>query len=98
VFCTPKKIRKIQGEEIPADLRIGKSKFDFSYKITAKGRVRDVKIISVVGVMNERDAYRWTTGLTKRVTYLPVKIKGKTYEITNLSAILFVNTGAFDGS
>ena len=26
------------------------------------------------------------------------KIKGKTYEITNLSAVLFVNTGAFDGS
>ena len=98
VFCTPKKIRKIQGEEIPADLRIGKSKFDFSYKITAKGRVRDVKIISVVGVMNERDAYRWTTGLTKRVSYLHIKIKGKTYEITNLSAVLFVNTGAFDGS
>jgi len=48
--------------------------------------------------MNERDAYRWTTGLTKRVTYLPIKIKGKTYEITNLSAVLFVNTGAFDGS
>ena len=98
VFCTPKKIRKIQGEEIPADLRIGKSKFEFSYKITEKGRVRDVKIISLEGVMNERDAYRWTTGLTKRVTYFPLKIKGKTYEITNLSAVLFVNTGAFDGS
>jgi len=97
VFCTPKKIRKIQGEEIPTDLGIGKSKFEFSYKITEKGRVRDVKIISLQGVMNERDAYRWTTGLTKRVTYLPLKIKGKTYEITNLSAVLFVNTGPFDG-
>tara|TARA_B000000460_G_scaffold131286_1_gene92449 strand:+ start:2652 stop:2825 length:174 start_codon:yes stop_codon:yes gene_type:complete len=57
--------------------------------------VRDVKIISLQGAMNERDAYQWTTGLTKRVTYLPIEIKGKTYEITNLSAILFVNTGAF---
>jgi len=98
IFCTPKKIRKIQGEEIPTDLRIGKSKFEFSYKITETGRVRDVKIISLEGVMNERDAYRWTTGLTKRVTYLPLKLYGRTYEITNLSAVLFVNTGAFDGS
>ena len=65
VFCTPKKIRKIQGEEIPTDLTIGKSKFEFSYKITEKGRVRDVKIISLEGVMNQRDAYRWTTGLPK---------------------------------
>ena len=96
MFCNPKKIRKIQGEEIPTDLGIGKSKFEFSYKITEKGRVRDVKIISLQGVMNERDAYRWTTGLTKRVTYLPLMIKGKTYEITNLSAVLFVNTGPFD--
>ena len=98
VFCTPKKIRKIQAEEIPRDLGIGKSRFEFSYKITEKGRVRDVKIVSLQGAMNERDAYRWTIGLTKRVTYLPIEIKGKTYEITNLSAVLFVNTGAFEGS
>ena len=98
IFCTPKKIRKIQGEEIQPDLPIGKSKFEFSYKISQKGRVRDVEIISLEGVMNRRDAYRWTTGLTKRVIYLPVKLNGKTYEITNLSAVLFVNTGVFDGN
>ena len=97
VFCTPKKIRKIQGEEIPADLPIGKSKFEFYYKISEKGRVSDIEITSLEGVMNRREAYRWTTGLTKRVVYLPVKVNGKTYEITNLSAILFVNTGVFDG-
>ncbi|MBE20220.1 MAG: hypothetical protein CMD69_05075 [Gammaproteobacteria bacterium] len=98
VFCTPKTIRKIQGEEIPADLPIGKSKFEFSYKISEKGRVRDIEIISLEGVMNRRDAYRWTTGLTKRVIYLPVKVNGKTYEINNLSAVLKVNTGVFDGN
>ena len=96
VFCTPKKIRKIQGEEIPADLPIGKSRFEFSYKISEKGRVRDIEITSIEGVMNRREAYRWTTGLTKRVIYLPVRVNGKTYEITNLSSFLFVNTGAFD--
>ena len=47
--------------------------------------------------MNRRDAYRWTTGLTKRVIYLHLELNGKTYEITNLSAVLFVNTGVFDG-
>ena len=98
IFCTPKKIRKIQGEEIPADLPIGKSKFEFSYKISEKGRVRDINIISLEGVMNRRDAYRWTTGLTKRVIYLPLELNGKTYEITDLSAVLFVNTGVFDGN
>ncbi len=97
VFCTPKKIRKIQGEEIPADLPIGKSRFEFSYKISEKGRVRNIEITSLEGVMNRREAYRWTTGLTKRVIYLPVKINGKTYEISNLSTVLFVNTGVFDG-
>ena len=97
IFCTPKKIRKIQGEEIPADLPIGKTKFEFSYKISQKGRVRDIEITSLEGVMNRREAYRWTTGLTKRVVYLPVELNGKTYEIANLSAVLFVNTGVFDG-
>ena len=96
VFCTPKRIRKIQGEEIPTDLPIGKSRFEFSYKISEKGRVRDIEITSIEGVMNRREAYRWTTGLTKRVIYLPVRVNGKTYEITNLSSFLFVNTGAFD--
>ena len=47
--------------------------------------------------MNRREAYRWTTGLTKRVIYLPVEVNGKTYEITNLSAALDVNWGVFDG-
>ena len=98
LFCKPIKKRKIQGEEIPTDLTTGFSKFEFSYKISAKGRVRDIEITSIQGVMNSRDAYRWTTGLTKRVIYLPLKLNGKTYEITNLSAVLFVNTGAFDGN
>jgi len=97
LFCKPIKKRKIQGEEIPTDLGIGYSKFEFSYKITEKGRVRDVEIISLEGIMNRREAYRWTTAFTKRVIYLPVKIKGKTYEITNLSAVLEVNMGAYDG-
>ena len=97
VFCTPKKIRKIQGEEIPADLPIGKSRFEFSYKISEKGRVRNIEITSLEGVMNRREAYRWTTGLTKRVIYLPVRVNGKTYEITNLSAKEDVIWGVFDG-
>ena len=75
---------------------IGKSRFEFSYKISEKGRVRDIEITSIEGVMHRREAYRWTTGLTKRVIYLPVRVNGKTYEITNLSSFLFVNTGAFD--
>ena len=97
VFCTPKKFRKIQGEEIPADQPIGKSRFEFSYKISEKGRVRDIEITSLKGVMNRREAYRWTQVLTKRVIYLPVEVNGKTYEITNLSAALDVNWGVFDG-
>jgi len=97
LFCTPKKFRKIQGEEIPADQPIGKSSFEFSYKISEKGRVRDIEITSLEGVMNRRDAYRWTQVLTKRVIYLPVKVNGKTYEITNLSAKEVVNWGVFDG-
>ena len=97
VFCTPKKFRKIQGEEIPADQPIGKTSFEFTYKISEKGRIRDIEITSLEGVMNRRDAYRWTTVLTKRVIYLPVEVNGKTYEITNLSAALDVNWGVFDG-
>ena len=96
-FCTPKKFRKVQGEEIPADQPNGKSSFEFTYKISSKGRVRDIEITSVEGVMNRRDAYRWTQMLTKRVIYLPVEVNGKTYEITNLSAALDVNWGVFDG-
>ena len=97
LFCTPKKFRKIQGEEIPADQPIGKTSFEFTYKISDKGRIRDIEITSLEGVMNRRDAYRWTTVLTKRVIYLPVEVNGKTYEITNLSAALDVNWGVFDG-
>ena len=97
IFCTPKQIRRIVGEEIPTDLRIGQTKFEFSYKITAKGRVKDVKIISLEGAMNERDAYRWAAGVTRRAIYFPVEVKGRTYEITNLSAAMEVNTGVYDG-
>tara|TARA_Y100000590_G_scaffold434977_1_gene553862 strand:- start:1281 stop:1841 length:561 start_codon:yes stop_codon:yes gene_type:complete len=96
-FCTPKKFRKVQGEEIPADQPNGKSSFEFTYKISSKGRVRDIEITSVEGVMNRRDAYRWTQMLTKRVIYLPVEVNGKTYEITNLSAKEDVIWGVFDG-
>lgn len=97
LFCKPIKKRKIQGEEIPTDLKIGYSKFEFSYKITEKGRINDVEIISLEGVMNRRDAYRWTTTVTKRIIYLPVKIKDKTYEITNLTNTLETRHGPFDG-
>ena len=97
LFCKPIKKRKIQGEEIPTDLKIGYSKFEFSYKITKKGRISDVEIISLEGVMNQRDAYRWTKTVTKRIIYLPVEIKGKTYEITNLTNILEARNGPFDG-
>ena len=97
LFCKPIKKRKIQGEEIPTDLKIGYSKFEFSYKITEKGRINDVEIISLEGVMNQRDAYRWTTTVTKRIIYLPVKIEGKTYEITNLTNTLETRHGPFDG-
>ena len=78
-------------------LKIGYSKFEFSYKITKKGRISDVEIISLEGVMNQRDAYRWTTTVTKRIIYLPVEIKGKAYEITNLTNILETRHGPFDG-
>ena len=98
VFCTPKKIRKIVGEEITMDSRIGQTKFEFSYRITLKGRVRDVQITSLEGVMNEREAYRRATGVTKRAVFIPIEIKGNTYEITNLSAVMEVNTGVYDGS
>ena len=59
--------------------------------------MKDVKIISLEGAMNERDAYRWASGVTKRAVYLPVEVKGRTYEITNLSAAMEVNTGVYDG-
>jgi len=95
VFCTPKKFRKIQGEEIPADQPIGKSSFEFTYKISKKGRVRDIEMTSVEGSMNRRDAYRWSQMLTKRVIYLPLEVNGKTYEITNLSAKEDVIWGVF---
>ena len=98
IFCTPKKIRKIVGEEITMDSRIGQTKFEFSYRITLKGRVRDVQITSLEGVMNEREAYRRATGVTKRAVFIPIEIKGNTYEITNLSAVMEVNTGVYDGS
>ena len=96
LFCTPEKIRKVVGEEIPTDLRPGKSKIEFTYKITEKGKVKDVMITSVKGVMNERDAYRWVTGVTRRTVFLPLVIKGKTYEINNLSATMTANLGAYD--
>ena len=97
LFCKPIKKRKIQGEEIPTDLTTGFSKFEFSYKITEKGRISDVEIISLEGVMNQREAYRWTKTVTKRIVYLPLEIKGKTYEITNLKSNLEANPGPFDG-
>ena len=91
LFCTPKKINKINKEEVPSDLPVGETKFKFSYKISEKGKIRDVDITSLEGVMNRRDAYRWTNILTKGVIYLPVKVKGKTYEISNLSTVYSFN-------
>ena len=96
LFCTPQKIRKVVGEEIPADITPGNSSIEFTYKITEKGKVRDVQITSVEGVMNEREAYRWVTGVTKRTVFLPLVINGKAYEITNLSATMKAMFGPYD--
>ena len=96
LFCTPQKIRKVAGEEIPADITPGNSSIEFTYKITEKGKVRDVQITSVEGVMNEREAYRWVTGVTKRTVFLPLVINGKAYEITNLSATMKAMFGPYD--
>ena len=98
IFCTPTKFRKIQGEEIPTDLPIGKTRFVFSYKISEKGRIRDVKIVSLEGAMNNREAYRWATTMTKRVIYLPLELNGRTYTLTDLSHVQAVDTGVFDAN
>ncbi len=98
IFCTPTKFRKIQGEEIPTDLPIGKTMFEFSYKISEKGRIRDVKIISIEGAMNNREAYRWATTMTKRVIYLPLELNGKSYTLTDLAHVQAVDTGVFDAN
>ena len=96
LFCTPQKIRKVVGEEIPADITPGRSRIEFTYRITTKGKVQDVNIISVKGVMNNREAYRWVTGVTRRTLFVPLVVGGKSYEIINLSATMNAMFGPYD--
>ena len=96
LFCTPQKIRKVVGEEIPTDITPGKTKIEFTYRITMKGKVQDVNITSVVGVMNKREAYRWVTGVTRRTLFVPLEVEGKAYEIINLPATMIAAFGPFD--
>ena len=89
-------MRQVVGEEIPTDITPGKSQIEFTYRITTKGKVQDVDIISVKGVMNNREAYRWVTGVTRRTLFVPLVVKGRSYEIINLSATMNAMFGPFD--
>lgn len=96
LFCTPQKIRKVAGEEITADIAPGSSHIEFTYRVTSKGKVQDVQITSVEGVMNNREAYRWVTGVTRRTLFLPLVVNGKAKEIINLSATMDAHFGPYD--
>ena len=74
----------------------GSSHIEFTYRVTSKGKVQDVQITSVEGVMNNREAYRWVTGVTRRTLFLPLVVNGKAKEIINLSATMDAHFGPYD--
>ena len=46
--------------------------------------------------MNNREAYRWVTGVTRRTLFLPLVVNGKAKEIINLSATMDAHFGPYD--
>ena len=92
VFCTPLRVSRVFKK--PEDAKSGKSLINFDYYISAQGRIKGVEITSVKGAMNGRQAYKYVTSFTKKTTFEPLIIEGRTYQILGLSGQILARIGS----
>ena len=92
LFCRPSHVPR--GIKFPEGLKTGNSLINFDYYISAQGRIKGVEITSVKGAMNGRQAYKYVTSFTKKTTFEPLIIEGRTYQILGLSGQILARIGS----
>ena len=91
-FCRPSHVPR--GIKFPEGLKTGNSLINFDYSISTKGKIKGVEITSVKGAMNGRQAYKYVTSFTKKTTFEPLIIEGRTYQILGLSGQILARIGS----
>lgn len=81
-----------RGFEMPADSPRGKSAFKYTYSISKKGTVENLKITETTGAFSSKDALKFLKSLTRKTKYEPINYQGNFYKLGGLSAEMSINT------
>ena len=77
---------------MPADSPRGKSAFKYTYSISKKGTVENLKITETIGAFSSKDALKFLKSLTRKTKYEPINYQGNFYKLSGLSAEMSLNT------
>ena len=77
----------------PDGAKKGRTKIKFNYNISEEGQIKDIRVKSTSGKMNDRQAYKYLQSFVRKTTFEPLVIDDKEYKLTNLMSEIVVNIG-----
>lgn len=91
LFCTATKVSR--SFKRPDGAKKGRTKIKFNYNISEEGQIKDIRVKSTSGKMNDRQAYKYLQSFVRKTTFEPLVIDDKEYKLTNLMSEIVVNIG-----